>query len=352
MKRVRTDEEHVPIQPIAPFDQCPDLMIALVRVCILSQEDQEGIVWLWRQVSMATHDSVAHVVRELLRPRLHALEVALAAWKDAPLATPFSYPEPRGPLPMMWVELVQYGDRCGARPRGARQGETVWFRPLFVWAISYVLFPVVRDADRVNIAKAVLDAARVVPPMFEPAFQYFTGNHDWVDSEEKHPYDLKWSRAVEYSPQALLSTFSTGSYENSLNMAEPGNHQRFTRALLDQMNGFVPAIAFLLLWMQHVKFNTYVTDETFLCALHELVLELVFEWRCMVERGLRSRNAFYLWFGDRPETLAYNPIYLKYVPSNRLAQQFGDPEHRRRLIETATRGFNFHVANALQKIGK
>jgi hypothetical protein len=82
----------------------------------------------------------------------------------------------------------------------------------------------------------------------------------------------------------------------------------------------------------------------------------------MRKKERHDRSAFYLWFGDHPETLAYNPVYLSHVPSNRLAQQwtwrreamnkFDDPEHRRQLIETATREFNSHVANALQKIGK
>jgi hypothetical protein len=363
MKRVASSSsiDTTRTDPIILFDQCPDLMVALVRVCVFSRWDQGGVIWSWRQVSKTAYASVVQVVRDILQPRLRALEVALAAWKDMPLATPFSFPEPRGPLTLTWVELCQNGNRRGARPPCTRQGETAWFRPLFVWAISYVLFPVTRDTDRVDLVKAISNATQAHIPRFEPAFTYFTDNHDdWPKDWENHPYHPKWSRAAEFTPQALLSTFSTGSYGNSLNMAEPGNHQRFTRALLDQMDGFVPAIAFLLLWMQHVTFETHVTDETFLHALHELVLELVFEWRCTRQKERPSHSIFYLWFGDRPETLAYDPVCLAHPISTNRAQRwalqrkamekFNDPELRRQLIEKATMSFNSSISKALKAI--
>jgi hypothetical protein len=353
-KSARTDEV-----PTSCFSDCPDLMIALVRVCVSSSSDQNDFIWPWRQVSKAAYASVVYVVREILQPRLRALEVALAAWKDAPLATHFPFPEPRGPLPLGRVELCQFGNRQGARPGGAVPNETAWFRPLFVWAISYVLF----SDGRVNLDKAISDANKAASDTYrldsEPAFHYFTCKYvDW--EETKHPYHLKWSRAGEHSPQALLSTFSTGRYENSLDMAIfTGNRQRFTRALLDQMNGFVPAIAFLLFWAQHVTFATWVNDLKFLCALQVLAGELAIEWRCIETRntGLYYEWYFFqLWFGDRPDTLVYNPVYLDYpLDKNKLRraenkreaiQNFAIPEHRQCLIEKAMRTFDRLVNNA------
>jgi len=348
-KSARTDDG----SPVSGFADCPDLMIAVVRVCIRSSIEQARVVWSWRQVSKAAYASVVYVVRETLQPRLRALESALKTWKDMPLATPFPFPEPRGPLPLCYVELNFDGDRRGARPRGSVLGETAWYRPLFVWAVSRVLFP----DGRVDLAKAISDAAKTYNPQFEPAYQYFTGRFDEGFTKEEHPYDAKWSQAAEYSPQALLSTFSTGLYSNSINMADSGNRQRFTRALLDQLSGPLDSIAFLVFWSQHVTFETHVYDHTFLRALQRLVVELVVEWRCPGEKySVWWEGIFFrAWFGDRPDTLVYNPVYLKYAAAEtrrerednlrKAIENFENPEHRRRLIEAAVRDFEVDVRN-------
>jgi hypothetical protein len=345
-------------------------MLAVARVCVFSCDDQEKVLWKWRQVSKTAHASVARAVRETLEPRFQALEGALVSWKDMPLKTPFPFPVPRGPLPLTYVELTD--GRKGARPPNAREGETRWFRPLFVWAISFVLFPATTPTDRVDIAKALGDAGD--PRGCEPAYDYFLCMQ-WVemgivvekekDKEKdakkwkKYPIHTKWKHAPEHSPQALLSTFSTGSYCYGMNMAEPGNRQRFTRALLEQIKGTVPALAFLLLWMQHVTFQTCVTDETFLSAVQGLTLDLIYKWR-----GLSMHNApdyycrcpFYLWFGDRPDTLIYDPNALhsplmltrdraKRAEAKReVISKFADPVHREKLIGKANRHFDTEVS--------
>jgi hypothetical protein len=361
-KSARTDEVPASLAlSVSCFDDCPDLMIALVRVCMLSSSDQEQIVWVWRQVSKGAYASVVHVVRAILQPRLRALDAALATWKDAPFSTPFPFPEPCGPLPLTLVELSYFGQRRGARPYGAVPGETAWFRPFFVWAISYVLFPAASPNQAVDIAKAVADVAAIQKPKdyLGPAYVYFK-----TDLEEVRAlhglFHKKWSRASEHTPYAVLSTFSTGREGSNLDFAEPKNEQRFTRALLNQMNGLLSAIAFLLFWARHVTFETFVHDDSFLWALQRLVIELVLEWRCMDKKihndGAIWRGMFYLWFGDRPDTLVYDPRYLNFEwhPKRHVAdankreasQNFAKPEHRQCLIDEAMRKFDRNVAKA------
>jgi hypothetical protein len=366
MKRTRV--AIISCDPVAVLG--PDFYRLIADACIRSVEWQEGVLWPWRAVCHGTYAATKDAVQAVLAPRYDALVAALNAWNGAALDAPFVFPQPRGPLPLQWVDLCERGDRRGARPLDSVRGETAWFRPLFVWAMSYVIFPVgTRGWSAVDIPAAMAAAAVNREASWlrhEPAFAAFSVP-DASLPDRYARYTRRWAQAPAHTVPAFLSTFCVWCYQGSPDMGAPGNGQYFTLALIKQawptLADLPGAIAFLLLWAQHTTFQTWVIDNTFLVsAIYELAVRLVSEWRgmrCIADGDndhhwplalrMNSHRMFTLWFGTRPMALAYKPAFLSYAWSvhpatckkNQIAAMaaFDDLVERERLLDTDERSF-------------
>lgn len=332
---------------------CTDIMIPLVRLCILSHEGQEKVLWAWRRVSKAAYDSVVYVVREVLVPRMRALEVALRGWLDAPSETPFPFPVPRGPLPVLAMPLCKGVGRRGARPRDASPIESCWWRPFYAWAISFVLYANERQVDvQLAVDKAIplysdSHALFTYAKGIEPVLDFFAGVLDY-EPRVPHPFNDTWSqRPASVSPQALLSTLCV----KSVWQLDPYNWNQhfFACTLLDQFRDCASAIAFVLCWMQHVAFEGYMPDVHFQLVLIPLVRHLIHEWR----GSWPDLDCFFLWFGSHPETLVYETDYVKqYGEMTEEARQKFNDETCQSLVLEATGRYLWRINNALDGIRK
>lgn len=335
------------VAPVVTVEQNDDSFCTvadLVARMLASLRDFDSLMQ-FKETSKWARKSVGEALQRLLRPRYEALVAKLKSWATLPLNTPFDFPVNGGPMPVTSAKARSYGDRSDVRVATACPGEPLMDRRLFAWAVAqgFVLPQRFEGTDVDAALEACTNLYASCGPAHGERIDLPYSIMAQIKRGQPSPhlfYVRRWSRAHEYTVPALVMTFASAKYHGNPRLTRNGEPHNFLRTLLRQAwpnkEDLPDAIAFLLLWVQHVTFEAWAIDEgDFLyTAIQRIIVDFIFEWRnikatpdCISDtdylRTAETPAIYHGWFAcdpasfaytfDTRETLSFNAHYMRLL---------------------------------------